>query len=73
MDQTCGILLELGRDAGELGIQLGAEAIDHGDDRNGNPGSDQAVLDGSCPRAIFQETQNKLVHWQVPVLPDTPD
>ena len=57
--------MELGRDARKRGIQLGAEAIDHGDDRDGNPGSDQAVLNGSCPRTILQETQNKLAHWVI--------
>jgi hypothetical protein len=51
--------LELGRDAGELGIQLGAEAIDDRDDRNGNPGSDQTVFNGSSAGLVLQK-RNKL-------------
>jgi hypothetical protein len=50
------ILVELGRDARERVVELGAQAIDHGDDRDGNAGSDQAVFNGSCPRTIVQET-----------------
>jgi hypothetical protein len=34
-------------DVGELGVQIGAEAIDHSNDRKRNPGGDQPIFDGS--------------------------
>ena len=61
--QTCGVLLELGRDAREGVVELSAQAIDHSDDRDRNAGGDQSVLDGGSARVVFQEMQNKPVHW----------
>lgn len=69
--QTCGVLLELGRDAREGVVELSAQAIDHSDDRDRNTGGNQTVFDGRCSRIVFQKTQNKLVHDIVPVLPQT--
>ena len=46
------VLFERGRDAGELGVQLGTNAVDA---RDGNAGGDQAVLDGSSAGLILQK------------------
>ena len=54
-DQTYGVLFERGRDASELGVQLGAKAIDDRDDRDGNPGGDQSVFNGGSARLILQK------------------
>src|SRR5262249_44775451 len=55
-------LLELARNAAERTIQLGAEAVDHSDDRNGDTSGDQAVLDGRGARLVLQETRNEGLH-----------
>src|ERR1700690_4360021 len=49
------LLLELSRDAGELVVELGAQAIDHGDTGDRNAGSDQAIFYGGSPRIVLQE------------------
>ncbi len=46
---------ELGRDAGEFGVQGAANRVDSADDHNGNTGSNQTVLDGGRTTLIFQE------------------
>jgi hypothetical protein len=48
-------LFELGRDARELIVELAAEAIDHGDDRNRNARGNQAIFDRGSPRIVLQE------------------
>ena len=48
-------LLQLGRDAGERGVQLGAEAVDDRDNGNRNASSDEAVLDRGGARLVLQE------------------
>jgi hypothetical protein len=49
------LLLELSRDARELVVELGAQAIDHGDDGDLNAGSDQTIFYGGSPRIVLQE------------------
>jgi hypothetical protein len=60
-------LLKLGLDARERAVELGAQTIDHGDDRDRNAGGNQTIFDGGSARVVFQET-NKLVHHTVPML-----
>jgi hypothetical protein len=48
-------LFQLRRDRRELGVQLGADAVDDGDDGNGNPGGDQAIFNGGRSGFIFDE------------------
>jgi hypothetical protein len=62
---VCRLLVKLGRDARERVVELGAQAIDHGDDRDGNARRDEAVLDRGSARTVFQETQNKVPHWVI--------
>ena len=69
---TVWFLFKLCRDARKRRIKLGAHAIDHGNDRDGNSSGDQSVFDGGSARVILQETQNKLAHETIPVLPSTP-
>ena len=49
-------------DRGELGVQVGAEAVDHCDDRERNAGCNQAVFDGGGAGLIFCETRNQVLH-----------
>jgi hypothetical protein len=42
-----GSLFERAGKAGECGLEIVAEALDDGDDGNGNAGRDQTIFDGS--------------------------
>jgi hypothetical protein len=42
-------LFELARNAAEGRVQVGAEGIDHEDDRSGDAGCDQAIFDPVAP------------------------
>ena len=55
-------LLELGRDALELGVQRGAEAVHDRDDRDRNSSSNQAVLDRRGARVVLNETNEEVFH-----------
>jgi hypothetical protein len=55
-------LLQRGVDRGELGVQVGAEAVDHSDDREGDAGSDQSIFDGGSASLVLQEAGKKLGH-----------
>src|ERR1700688_2395813 len=55
-------LLQRGIDRGELGVQVGAEAVDHSDNRERNAGCDQAVFDGGGAGLILHETRNQVLH-----------
>src|SRR5665213_3454052 len=48
-------LFELGRDTRERCIELGAEAIDHGNNRNRNAGGNETIFYGRGPRIVLQE------------------
>ena len=48
-------LIQLAADVAERGAELGAEAVHDGDDRDRNPGGDQAVLDSRCTGLILGE------------------
>ena len=56
-------LFQLGRDARELGVQRGAEAVDDRDDRDRDAGGDKAVFDGGGARIVPQETRKEVLHW----------
>jgi hypothetical protein len=49
------VLLQLRRDGRKRRVELGPEPLDHADDRHGNPGSDQAVLNGRRARFVAQK------------------
>src|SRR5260370_12892 len=49
-------------DGGELGVQVGTEAVDHSDDRERNASCNQAVFDGGGAGLILHETSNKVLH-----------
>src|SRR3984957_2264361 len=55
-------LLNLRGEAAERAVQLGATAIHHGDDGNGDAGGDQAILDGRGARLVLHETRNEGLH-----------
>src|SRR5512141_428154 len=55
-------LLQRGVDRGELGVQVGAEAVDHCDDRERNAGGNQAVFDGGGAGLVLHETRNQVLH-----------
>jgi len=48
-------LLQLGRDAVELGIEAGADRIDGGDDHDRNAGGNQAVFNRGSAGLILQK------------------
>lgn len=65
-------LFQLRRDARERRIQLCAETVDDGNNRNGNAGGNQAVFDGRGCRFILQEPNKKLRHGCALGLPSSP-
>ena len=52
-------LLQLGRNRVELGVQLGAEAVDDGDDRDRDAGGDKAVFDRGGAELSFTKRTNR--------------
>ena len=55
-------LLELGRDAGEAGVQLAAKAVHDRDDRDRNASGNEAVFDGRRTRVVIHETHEEVFH-----------
>src|SRR5271166_2451604 len=55
-------LFERGLDAGESRVQLGADALQHGDDCNRDAGRNKTIFDGGRTGLVTKETCNKLVH-----------
>src|SRR5690349_21737812 len=60
--QASSHLFELARNAAERPVQLGAEAVHDGDDRNGDAGGNQAVLNGRRTRLVLHEARNEGLH-----------
>ena len=58
--------MELSRDAGELGVQLSAKAVDDRDDRDRNARRDEAVLDGGGAGLVLHETHEEVFHLVAP-------
>ena len=52
-------LLQRGVDRGELGVQVGAEAVDDSDNRERNAGRNQAVFDSGSTGLVLHETRNE--------------
>src|SRR5215813_12720139 len=59
-------LLERGVDRGELGVQVGAEAIDDRDDRQRNAGGNEAVFDRGGAGLVLHETGKQVLHNSTP-------
>jgi hypothetical protein len=55
-------LLQRRVDRCELGIELGANALNRGDDRECNTAGDQAIFDRGGAALIVQEFRNQLLH-----------
>src|ERR1700733_8692515 len=55
-------LFQRGVDRAELGVQVGAEAVDHSDDGERNAGCNEAVFDGGSAGLILHETRNQIFH-----------
>ena len=50
-------LLQLRRDAVELGVKSGADRIDGGDDHDRNAGGDQAIFDSGASNSFFRNAR----------------
>jgi hypothetical protein len=48
--------------AGECRLEIVAEALDDGDDGNGNAGRDQTIFDGGRAGLVFGKTREKTFH-----------
>jgi hypothetical protein len=59
-------LLERTVDASKLCVEISAETINNGNDRQRNAGCNQPVFDGSSARVILQETRDKVFHNEAP-------
>jgi hypothetical protein len=55
-------LLQRAVDRGVFGVQIGTEAVDHGDDREGDAGGDQRVFDGGSAGLVLQEAGKDFGH-----------
>src|SRR5580698_5135610 len=55
-------LLEGAGNAGERGLQIAAEALNNGDDRNRDAGSNQAVFDRRGARLVLHKTRKNGLH-----------
>src|SRR5438552_3844728 len=65
-DLRCGVAprssFERGLHAGEGGVELRAEALDNGNDRNGDAGGNQAIFNGGRARLVLHKTPNQVAH-----------
>jgi hypothetical protein len=69
MPDLASDLFQLRRDAGEGGVELAAEAVHGGDDRNRNAGGDQTIFNRRGARLVLPEPSEKSIHdGQLPVL-----
>src|SRR5262249_12748399 len=59
------LLLELRLHAGEGAVQLGADAVDDGDDRDRDAGRDEAVFDGGRAGLVLHEAHNQVLHLEL--------
>jgi len=56
------MLLQRAGDAGERRRQFAAEALHDRDDRDGDAGSDETILNGRRARLVLGETRNERFH-----------
>src|SRR5579862_6890098 len=61
-------LFQRGVDRGELGTEFGTQAVHDRDDRKGNAGRNQAILDGRGGILVFQEIFDDLHAGSRPVI-----
>jgi hypothetical protein len=47
----------------EFGIQVGADTVNDGDNRNGNTGGDKTVFDRYGSQVILYEAHKQVLHW----------
>jgi hypothetical protein len=60
-------LLQRAVDVGKPGVEVGAKAVDHRNDRTRNTRCNQPVFDGGGAGFVFQEMHKKLGHSKTPV------
>src|ERR1700722_13151007 len=60
------LVRERAGNAAEGALQVGAEALDDGDDRNRDAGGDETVFDGRGARLVLGETREKGLHELAP-------
>ena len=56
--KTAPASLQRGADRSEIGLQLGADALNRRDDRERDARGDEAILDGGCAGLVSQEFAN---------------
>src|ERR1700721_2629443 len=61
-------LFQRGVDRGELGVQVGAEAVNDRNDRERDAGCNQAVFDRGGAGFILHESSNKGLHQVAPCI-----
>ncbi len=61
-----GFLLQPGFDRRKLGIEVGAEAVNHRDDRERNTGRDQAVFDRGSPGFVGEKPFENAIQLDLP-------
>src|SRR5580704_11751532 len=62
-------LLEGGRNAGEGVLQVGAEALNDGDDRNRDAGGDETIFDGGRGRFVLEKGKREILHGKLLLVP----
>ena len=62
-------LLEGGRNAAEGVLQVGAEALNDGDDRNRDAGSDESIFDGGRSRLVPEKGECEILHGKLLLVP----
>jgi len=55
-------LFELGRNAGEFGVQFRPKAVHDSNDGDRNPGSDQALFNRGRPGFVFEKRLKSVPH-----------
>ena len=62
-------LLEGGRNGAEGVLQIGAEALDDGDDRNRDAGGDETIFDGGRRRFVPEKRKYEILHGKLLLVP----
>jgi len=62
-------LLEGGRNGAEGVLQIGAEALDDGDDRNRDAGGDETIFDGGRRRFVLEKGKCEIIHGKLLLVP----